>query len=297
MAFHSYAHLIRKLFNAYRFGPPSRVTGTSAWACVDHLVSRLQHPTPTPSSGSLSLRLGRASASTSPDTATRRLIMQKARRHTQNACSDRLQAHGFRVCFTPLKGVLFTFPSRYLSTIGLRGVFSLAGWSRRIQAGFHVSRPTQGAARPPYATDTGLSPSTAALSSAFSSQQACHDAALQPRGGRNRPGLGSSRFARRYYGNHCYFLFLRVLRCFSSPRWPPRRARISAEADGLSHSDTRGSKAVCAYPRIFAACRVLHRLPKPRHPPCALYSFLPLGGRLAEAPQAAPHGTVCQCGA
>ena len=32
---------IGKLFNAYPFGPPSRVTGTSAWTCVDHSVSRL----------------------------------------------------------------------------------------------------------------------------------------------------------------------------------------------------------------------------------------------------------------
>ena len=32
-------------------------------------------------------------------------------------------------------------------------------------------------------------------------------------------GLGWSAFARHYLRNHCYFLFLRVLRCFSSPRW------------------------------------------------------------------------------
>ena len=30
-------------------------------------------------------------------------------------------------------------------------------------------------------------------------------------------GLGSSDFARHYFRNHCCFLFLRVLRCFSSP--------------------------------------------------------------------------------
>ena len=36
-------------------------------------------------------------------------------------------------------------------------------------------------------------------------------------------GLGSFPFARRYLGNHSYFLFLRVLRCFSSPRLPPHR--------------------------------------------------------------------------
>ena len=30
-------------------------------------------------------------------------------------------------------------------------------------------------------------------------------------------GLGSSAFARRYSRNRCFFLFLRLLRCFSSP--------------------------------------------------------------------------------
>ena len=30
-------------------------------------------------------------------------------------------------------------------------------------------------------------------------------------------GLGSSGFARRYSQNRCFFLFLRLLRCFSSP--------------------------------------------------------------------------------
>lgn len=34
-------------------------------------------------------------------------------------------------------------------------------------------------------------------------------------------GLGSSYFARHYFRNRFYFLFLWVLRCFSSPRSPP----------------------------------------------------------------------------
>ena len=38
---------------------------------------------------------------------------------------------------------------------------------------------------------------------------------------------------------------------------------------GLPHSDIRGSSAVRASPRLFAACRVLLRLREPRHPPCA----------------------------
>ena len=73
--------------------------------------------------------------------------MQKARRHPPKAGSDRLQADGFRVYFTPLFKVLFTFPSRYWFAIGLLGVFSLAGWSPRIQTGFHVSRLTQDTAK------------------------------------------------------------------------------------------------------------------------------------------------------
>ena len=56
--------------------------------------------------------------------------------------SDSLWTHGFRFCFTPLDGVLFTFPSRYWFTIGHRRVFSLGGWSPRIQTEFHVFRPT-----------------------------------------------------------------------------------------------------------------------------------------------------------
>ena len=46
---------------------------------------------------------------------------------------------------------------------------------------------------------------------------------LQPRYCLNNTGLGSSAFARHYLRNHCYFLLLWVLRCFSSPRSPPLR--------------------------------------------------------------------------
>ena len=49
----------------------------------------------------------------------------------------------FQVLFHSPPGVLFTFPSRYWFTIGHSLVFSLAGWSRPIQTGFLVSRPTQ----------------------------------------------------------------------------------------------------------------------------------------------------------
>ena len=53
-------------------------------------------------------------------------------------------------------------------------------------------------------------------------ETSCDHAVLQPPHCRNRAGLGSSPVARHYWGNHSYFLFLRVLRCFSSPRSPPQ---------------------------------------------------------------------------
>ena len=39
---------------------------------------------------------------------------------------------------------------------------------------------------------------------------------------------------------------------------------------GFPHSDILGLTVVCTYPRLIAACHVLHRLLAPRHPPCAL---------------------------
>ena len=92
------------------------------------------------------------------------------------------------------------------------------------------------------------------------------------------PGLGSFAFARHYLRNHCCFLFLWVLRCFSSPRYPlcamdlriSDRASVSA---GFPHSEIRVSSAICAYTRLIAACHVLHRLLVPGHPPYALSSL------------------------
>ena len=122
----------------------------------------------------------------------------------------------------------------------------------------------------------GLSPASARLSSRFGypGYQICRQV-LQPRMMRcHISGLGSSAFARHYLRNHCYFLFLRVLRCFSSPGLPLLYGRYRPEAGGLPHSDICGSRDICSYPQLFAAYHVLRRLREPRHPSCALLSFL-----------------------
>ena len=62
-------------------------------------------------------------------TVTRRFVLQKARHHAvlTTTRSGSVSAHGFRICFTPRYGVLFTFPSRYWCTIGRMQYLALEG--------------------------------------------------------------------------------------------------------------------------------------------------------------------------
>ena len=116
-----------------------------------------------------------------------------------------------------------------------------------------MSGATLDPAGPPWDSRTRLSRSVDGLSSAIPLPLKVPYAVRTPQ--YEYCGLGSSAFARRYLRNHCYFLFLRLLRCFSSPG---------------SLRTIRGSMLMCSSPRLFAAYRVFHRLPVPGHPPCAL---------------------------
>ena len=183
-------------------------------------------------------------------------------------------AHGFRLSFTPLSAVLFTFPSRYLCAIGLPGVLSLGGWCRLLRTGLLRPRPTQGTgpvgARYGYGAVTPCGPPFQACSPTFASS---FSPALQPRARLDARGLGWPPFARRYSGGHSCFPFLRLLGCFGSSGSPPHKGDAAPPRGGLPHSDTCGSTAVRASPQTFAACRVLPRLREPRHPPYALARF------------------------
>ena len=106
--------------------------------------------------------------------------MQKARRHPDKSRLRPLVSVWFQVLFTPLPGVLFTFPSQYWFTIGLLVVFSLTGWCRQIQAGFLRSRPTQDTLTILKLTDTGLSPSMVQLSSCVLIHSSFVHRVLQP---------------------------------------------------------------------------------------------------------------------
>ena len=120
------------------------------------------------------------------------------------------------------------------------------------------------------ASRKGLSPAAARLSRRFRSPYVFHIVVLQPPHCRNRAGLGSSPVARRYWGNHSYFLFLRLLRCFSSPRSPPSQrdttsvvgCPIRRSADQRSFAPTRGFSQLIT---SFIACKSqgIHRTPFP----------------------------------
>src|SRR5438874_11679435 len=86
-------------------------------------------------------RFGLALASAPPQrgltslaTASRRIIMQKARDHPALAGMGLSPLVGawFQVHCPPLVGVLPIVRSRYWSAIGRQGVLSLAGWSPRV---------------------------------------------------------------------------------------------------------------------------------------------------------------------
>ena len=70
--------------------------------------------------------------------------------------------------------------------------------------------------------------------------------------------------------------------------------RITAEAVGLSHSETPGSTVICTYPGLIAAYRVLPRLREPRHPPCALalFSHNSVNTTIPKRPSKAPPNVI-----
>ena len=92
-------------------------------------------------------RSGSASSKTWPRRITQLAGLFYKRHAARVSPRNILSVHGFRFYFTPLVGVLFAFPSRYLFAIGSCLVFSLGSWSTRIPAGFLVPRRTQDSAK------------------------------------------------------------------------------------------------------------------------------------------------------
>ena len=166
--------------------------------------------------------------------------------------------------------MLFTFPSRYFSSIGHQVVFRLGGWAPQLPTGLLVSRGT-------------LDPAILTVLFVY--------------------------MALTSYGRPSHAVPLKTVSHMPSvtpeillpPVWPPPRSLattcgisvdvfsspyldVSVQAvpliylcvqymipcGGFPHSDISGSLLICSSPKLFAAYRVLHRLLMPRHSPCAL---------------------------
>ena len=87
---------------------------------------------------------------------------------------------------------------------------------------------------------------------------------LQPRTVLEPHGLGSAPFDRLYSGYRCFFLFLRVLRCFSSPRSPRLNAGDRPSACRVAPFGHSRIKACLQLPVNFRS------FPRPSSPPDSL---------------------------
>ena len=193
--------------------------------------------------------------------------------------------------------MLFTCPSRYSSTIGHTGVFSLGGWSPPLHASLLGTKALlrNSTTSSAWLWATGLSPSLAPHS------RGLHLASLAasvgpttpiPQGDRfglgrfRSPLLSASRLISLPPGTEMFQFpgFASPCLCIqhgiTSPlNSDPATVETAAGAKfngevGFPHSEIAGSKFAHNSPTLIAACHVLHRLYMPRHPPNALTSRL-----------------------
>ena len=115
--------------------PMGRSLRFGSGACDSNALFRLAFATATPH-GLTSPRVANSQAHSSKGTLSQLLGLLQ-----------RFVSKRFQVLFHSPPGVLFTFPSRYLSAIGHQGVFRLSGWSRQIHTEFQGFRTTWGDAR------------------------------------------------------------------------------------------------------------------------------------------------------
>ena len=165
LEFLRYPQVIRQLFNGGRFGPPTDFTLSSTCSWIGHPVSGLIHATRRAVHtrfpfGFAPEVLNLATYINSPDRSTKSTTS-----HINVLCV--LVNTRFQVLFHSPPGVLFTFPSRYCSSIGHQVVFRLGGWAPRLPTGLHVSRGTLDPVRFTSFSSTWLSHSVAGLPMPF----------------------------------------------------------------------------------------------------------------------------------
>jgi hypothetical protein len=147
----------------------------------------------------------------------------------------RIVGERFQVLFHSPPGVLFTIPSRYSSAIGHQEVFSLTRWSWQIHGRFQGSAATREHQQEACSFHLPGShrlrptfPRRSANHTLYNSSTTCQHDQSGPTTPATQPLTGITRHRFRLdplslattHGITCCFLFLRVLRCFTSPRSP-----------------------------------------------------------------------------
>ena len=151
---------------------------------------------------------------TLPHRITRRTVLQKVRGCTYIVLPQLVDT-GFQVLFHSPPGVLFTFPSQYYALSVTKEYLALGGGPPDFPQGstcLVVLRIPLALLR---FRIRGFHPLWLAFPIPFFYPLSHLVRSITP--DCTQSGLGSFHFARRYFGNRCFFLFLRLLRCFSSP--------------------------------------------------------------------------------
>ena len=122
---------------------------------------------------------------------------------------------GFQVLFHSPPGVLFTFPSQYYALSVTKEYLALGGGPPDFPQGFSCLVVLWNMLALFWFHIRGFHPLWPVFPGPFCYHTSHLLQSITP--ACTHAGLGSFHFARRYSQNRCFFLFLRLLRCFSSP--------------------------------------------------------------------------------
>jgi hypothetical protein len=245
LAFHPYPQVIPRFCNTGGYAPRRGLTPASRCPWIAHPVSGRIHATFTCRPLQTRFRFGsralpplnlvgpaplfQSGLRSRRRRCTRRIILQKARRHPWGGRTNRppqaglrlLAGAGFQGLFHPPRGVLFTFPSRYSFPIGRQRYLALEGGPPRFPRDFScpvVLRVPGTPEPPPVAygalTRCGAPSQALRLTEAVYSTRGCPKAAARP----YNPGPPPLRGTRRFGLVPVRSPLLRESRLISAPR-------------------------------------------------------------------------------
>ena len=157
--------------------------------------------------GSAPSVLNLASTGNSPDRST------KSTRLHLNVLPQFVNT-GFQVLFHSPPGVLFTFPSQYYALSVTKEYLALGGGPPEFPQGFSCLVVLWILLTGYHFHIRGFHPLWPVFPGPFCYHTSHFLQSITP--ACTHAGLGSFHFARRYFGNRVFFLFLALLRCFSS---------------------------------------------------------------------------------